>query len=234
MSCHPVSVPLPWRGGISLREKLTFTSSSQTHCCLVLVTVTNRVIVGEVPLASVCAQDSRALPASRNSACKREGNPQEIHLWCPACWLDQAPLVQRRHFMAHLARIPATSLLLEVSGGTTHFCRHRSGRSIPPGSQEGSGPTGASAGRSGTSHRCCRCPTGWPRTDGTKDGSLKEAGNKGDRQHSWTKQSCYRETSMRTQGRYWGLHFQSPLLLSAAQGQGMDAKCYTPRCLQEG
>lgn len=98
--------------------------------------------------------------------------------------------------MVHLARIPATSLLLEVSGGTTHFCRHHSPRSIPPGSQEGSGPAGASDGRSGTSHRCCRCPTGWPRSDGTKDGSLKEAGNNGDRQYSWTKQSCHGETLM--------------------------------------
>lgn len=158
----------------------------------------------------MCAQDSRALPASRNSACKREGNPQ-LHLWCPACWLDQAPLVQRRHFMAHLTRIPATSLLLEVSGGTTHFCRHHSRRSIPPGSQEGSGPTGASAGRSGTSHRCCRCPTGWPRTDGTKDGSLKEAGNKGDHQHKADKAELLQGNINENSRKILGSSFSEPL-----------------------
>lgn len=51
------------------------------------------------------------------------------------------------------------------------FCRHHSPHSIPPDSQECSDPPGARDGRSGTSDRCCRCPTGWPHTGGTKGGS---------------------------------------------------------------
>jgi len=84
--------------------------------------------------------------------------------------------------------------LLEAPVGTTHFCRHHSPHSIPPDSQECSDPPGASDGRSGTSDRCCQCPAGWPHTDGTKGGSLKEAGNNRYCDHRWTKHNCYGET----------------------------------------
>lgn len=81
--------------------------------------------------------------------------------------------------------------LLEAPVGTTHFCRHRSPRSVPPDSRERSDPPAASDGCSGTSDRCCRCPAGWPHTDGTKGGSLKEAGGNRHCDHRWTKQNCY-------------------------------------------
>lgn len=103
----------------------------------------------------------------------------------------------------YVSRISAILLLLEVSTGITHVCRHRSLCSIPWDSQERSDHRGASDGRSGTWDRGCQCPTGWPHTDGTKDGSLKEAGDNGYCHHKWTKQSCYWGTLPRTQGRHY-------------------------------